>query len=149
MLALPRDKCPIQGTPGERYRNHQLIRQLAPYDIDLGHMTNDLSVEEEKQMELFLKMRRETALGRGNVKELEDSTASELVSIRLYLGLSNMVLRSCMHIQSYIPNAHIRAVCRTWGQRGQNENFQNLGGGGGNGMRVSKQFRALGGFPKV
>ena len=34
---------------------------------------------------------------------------------------------------------------QTWGQRGQNENFQNLVGGG-NGMRVSKQFR---GFPKV
>ena len=35
------------------------------------------------------------------------------------------------------------AVCRTWGLRGQNENFQNFGGG--NGMKVSKQFR---GFPK-
>ena len=35
----------------------------------------------------------------------------------------------------------IRAECRIWGQRGQTENFQNLGGG--NGMRVSKQ---LGGF---
>ena len=39
---------------------------------------------------------------------------------------------------------YIRAAYRTWGQRGQNENFQNLGEG--NGMRVSKQFS---GFPKV
>ena len=39
---------------------------------------------------------------------------------------------------------YTRAAYRTWGQRGQNENFQNLGEG--NGMRVSKQFS---GFPKV
>ena len=37
-----------------------------------------------------------------------------------------------------------RAAYRTWGQRGQNEIFQNLGGGG-NGMRMSKQ---LGGSQK-
>lgn len=69
--SLPKDKRPIRGTPGERYRNHQLMRQLPVYDIDTGHMRSELNTDEEKQMELFLKLRRDNALGRGRVREKE------------------------------------------------------------------------------
>lgn len=71
MLSLPKDKRPVRGTPGERYRNHQLMRQLPVYDIDIGHMRSELNTDEEKQMELFLKLRRDNALGRGRVREKE------------------------------------------------------------------------------
>lgn len=71
VLSLPKDKRPVKGTPGERYRNHQLMRQLPVYDIDIGHMRSELTTDEEKQMELFLKLRRDNALGRGRVREKE------------------------------------------------------------------------------
>lgn len=71
VLSLPKDKRPVRGTPGERYRNHQLMRQLPVYDIDIGHMRSELNTDEEKQMELFLKLRRDNALGRGRVREKE------------------------------------------------------------------------------
>jgi prickle len=73
LKGLPREKCPIKGTPGERYRNRQLINQLPAYDIDIGQMRQDMSEEEEKQMELFLKMRRDNALGRGQIMEKESA----------------------------------------------------------------------------
>ena len=69
--ALPANKTPIRGTPGERYRQKQLIRQLPAHDVDIIYC-NDLSEEEKKQMELFLHVRREKTLGKGEVKLREE-----------------------------------------------------------------------------
>ena len=60
--ALPSSKAPIRGTPGERYRQKQLIRQVPAHDIDMLYC-NNLSLEEKKQMEIFLRMRKEKSLG--------------------------------------------------------------------------------------
>ncbi|XP_064398428.1 testin-like isoform X2 [Halichondria panicea] len=74
---LPQNKAPVRGTPGERYRQKQLIRQLPAYDIDTLYC-NDLEDEERKQMELFVRVRREKALGRGEVKLREQGDRSPL-----------------------------------------------------------------------
>jgi prickle len=63
---LPINKKPISSTPGDRYWQKQKIRQLPAHDIDLIYC-NELSDEECKQMELFVKIRREKFLGRANV----------------------------------------------------------------------------------
>ena len=55
--ALPSSKAPIRGTPGERYRQKQLIQQVPAHNIDMLYC-NNLSLE-EKQMEIFLRMRKE------------------------------------------------------------------------------------------
>lgn len=60
-----------------RYRQKQLIRQLPAYDIDTLYC-NDLEDEERKQMELFVRVRREKALGRGEVKLREQGDRSPL-----------------------------------------------------------------------
>ncbi len=57
----------MRGTPGERYRQKQLIRQVPAHDIDMNYC-NNLSLEEKKQMEIFIKLRKEKALGKGIVK---------------------------------------------------------------------------------
>ena len=74
--ALPSSKAPIRGTPGERYRQKQLIRQVPAHDIDMLYC-NNLSLEEKKQMEIFLRMRKEKSLGKGLIKrkELEDKAS--------------------------------------------------------------------------
>ena len=64
---LPAKKSPVRGTPGEKYRQKQLIRQLPAHDVD-AFCCNELTEEEKKQMELFLKMRKEKCVGRGEVK---------------------------------------------------------------------------------
>ena len=62
----------MRGTPGERYRQKQLIRQVPAHDIDMIYC-NNLSMEEKKQMEIFLRLRREKSLGKGLVQMKEDS----------------------------------------------------------------------------
>ena len=59
---LPSSKAPIRGTPEERYRQKQLIRQVPAHNIDMLYC-NNLSLEEKKQMEIFLRMRKEKSLG--------------------------------------------------------------------------------------
>ena len=65
---LPSNKKPISGTPGDRYWQKQKIRQLPSHDIDLLYC-NELTDEECKQMDLFIKIRREKFLGRGGIKK--------------------------------------------------------------------------------
>jgi len=65
--ALPSDKCPVRQTPGERYRQKQLIRQLPAHDLDQFYC-NNLNEEEQKQMDVFIKLRKEKCLGKGTVK---------------------------------------------------------------------------------
>ena len=77
--ALPASKTPVRGTPGEKYHQKQLIRQLPAHDVDLMYC-NELSEEEAKQMELFAKMRKEKCVGRGEVRTKTDGT----VWVRFY-----------------------------------------------------------------
>ena len=51
-----------------RYRQKQLIRQLPAYDIDIFYCNDDLTEDEKKQMELFVRMRRKKALCKGEVR---------------------------------------------------------------------------------
>ena len=73
--ALPANKRPIDGTPGNRYWQKQKIRQLPGHDLDLIYC-NELSNEECKQMEMFVKIRKEKFLGKGKIvqKQSEDKT---------------------------------------------------------------------------
>lgn len=65
--SLPAKKTPARGTPGERYRQKQLIRQLPAHDIDTFYC-NERTEDEKKQLELFIRLRREKFLGRGGIK---------------------------------------------------------------------------------
>lgn len=69
--ALPASKSPVRGTPGEKYHQKQLIRQLPAHDVDMMYC-NELTEEEVKQMGLFVKMRKEKCVGRGEVKTKTD-----------------------------------------------------------------------------
>lgn len=88
---LPVSKSPIRGTPGERYRQKQLIKQLPAYDVDSVYC-NSLTEEEMKQMELFLRMRKERCLGRGELRQRE---ANDLTS--RWVRLKRM-MRACLHL---------------------------------------------------
>ena len=76
--ALPASKAPVRGTPGEKYHQKQLIRQLPAHDVDMLYC-NELSDEEAKQMELFAKMRKEKCVGRGEVKTKKESDHTKWV----------------------------------------------------------------------
>ena len=65
--ALPAAKTPVRGTPGEKYHQKQLIRQLPAHDVDVFYC-NELTEEETKQMELFLKMRKDKCVAKGEVQ---------------------------------------------------------------------------------
>ena len=68
--ALPTSKLPVRGSKGERYWQKQTIRQLPAHDIDVVYCT-DLDRVETQQMEMLIKKRRETALGRAIVRQRE------------------------------------------------------------------------------
>uniref|UniRef100_A0A914I8C2 PET domain-containing protein n=1 Tax=Globodera rostochiensis TaxID=31243 RepID=A0A914I8C2_GLORO len=67
--ALPPDKVPRIGTPGEQWRKRQLQRQLPPQDAD-ARFCGNLSAKETCELEAFVRERREKALGRGEVRRL-------------------------------------------------------------------------------
>uniref|UniRef100_A0A183BXS8 PET domain-containing protein n=1 Tax=Globodera pallida TaxID=36090 RepID=A0A183BXS8_GLOPA len=67
--ALPPDKVPRIGTPGEQWRKRQLERQLPPQDAD-ARFCGNLSAKETCELEAFVRERREKALGRGEVRRL-------------------------------------------------------------------------------
>ena len=73
--SLSAKKTPVRGTQGERYRQKQLIRQLPAYDIDTFYC-NERTEAEKKQMELFIKLRKERFLGRGGLKMREATDKS-------------------------------------------------------------------------
>ena len=68
MASLPQEKCPITGTPGEKYRQYQYARQLPAHDMDINYC-NKLSIAEQEEFAVFSRHRREKALGRGLLKE--------------------------------------------------------------------------------
>ena len=73
--SLSAKKTPVRGTQGERYRQKQLIRQLPAYDIDTFYC-NERTEDEMKQMELFIKLRKERFLGKGMIKMRDVSDKS-------------------------------------------------------------------------
>ena len=72
MAALPVEKAPLKDTPGEKYRQYQYSRQLPAHDMDINHC-NKLSATEQEEFTVFLRLRREKALGRGLLKEITQS----------------------------------------------------------------------------
>ena len=80
--ALPDSKKPLRDTPGERYWQRQKIKQLPAHDIDLL-FCNVLTDEECKQMDVFLKLRKEKFLGRGELAQRTDRNSSSRSWVRI------------------------------------------------------------------
>lgn len=69
MCGLPEDKIPYVGSPGEKYRNRQLILQLPAHDSEAQYC-NKLSEAEKRELKLFNSQRKREALARGVVKQV-------------------------------------------------------------------------------
>jgi prickle len=93
--SLPAAKAPVRGTPGEKYHKKQLIRQLPAHDVDIMYC-NELTEEEAKQMELFVKMRKEKCVGRGEVKRKDetDRTTWKCEKCRIEIKPGDVVVES-------------------------------------------------------
>jgi len=70
MDALPKEKRPVEGTAGAKYRKKQLMRQLPTHDQDPSEC-HDLTPEETEEMKLFVEQYREKALGEGHIEETD------------------------------------------------------------------------------
>ena len=79
MKALPKDKQPIIGSDGAKYRKKQLMRQLPPHDQEPKEC-HDLSAQETQEMLTFVKQYRQKALG---VALLEEGNKMKVIE---YLG---------------------------------------------------------------
>lgn len=69
MCGLPEDKIPYVSSPGEKYRNRQLIFQLPAHDSEAQYC-NKLSESEKRELKLFNSQRKREALARGIVKQV-------------------------------------------------------------------------------
>lgn len=69
MCGLPEDKIPYVSSPGEKYRNRQLIFQLPAHDSEAQYC-NKLSESEKRELKLFNSQRKRDALARGLVKQV-------------------------------------------------------------------------------
>lgn len=67
MQMLPKEKQPVAGSEGAQYRKKQLAKQLPAHDQDPSKC-HELSPNEVKQMEQFVKKYKTEALGVGDVK---------------------------------------------------------------------------------
>lgn len=67
MELLPKEKQPVAGSEGAQYRKKQLVKQLPAHDQDPAKC-HELSANEVKQMEQFVKKYKNEALGVGDVK---------------------------------------------------------------------------------
>uniref|UniRef100_A0ACB8FPW8 Uncharacterized protein n=1 Tax=Sphaerodactylus townsendi TaxID=933632 RepID=A0ACB8FPW8_9SAUR len=67
MQMLPKDKQPVAGSEGAQYRKKQLAKQLPAHDQDPSKC-HELTPNEVKQMEQFVKKYKNEALGVGDVK---------------------------------------------------------------------------------
>ncbi len=73
--AFPANKIPIRGTPGERYLQKQLIKQIPAHDVD-SFYCNELTEKEKRQMKIFVRSQREKMLGKGEIKQREPGDRS-------------------------------------------------------------------------
>lgn len=79
MQMLPKEKQPVAGSEGAQYRKKQLAKQLPAHDQDPSKC-HELSPNEVKQMEQFVKKYKNEALGVGDVKlpsEVEGKAAGK------------------------------------------------------------------------
>lgn len=83
---------------GDRYWQKQKIRQLPAHDIDLIYC-NELTDEECKQMELFIKIRREKFLGRGIVRNTFDSGPDNVRTIANLYSIHFMKIFMVIHFR--------------------------------------------------
>ncbi|RXM99162.1 Testin [Acipenser ruthenus] len=68
---LPKEKQPVAGTVGAVYRKKQMAKQLPEHDQD-PTKCHELSPNEVKQMQQFVKKYKEEALGVGDIKVPEE-----------------------------------------------------------------------------
>ncbi|MGH0145981.1 UNVERIFIED_CONTAM: hypothetical protein FKN15_049791 [Acipenser sinensis] len=71
---LPKEKQPVAGTVGAVYRKKQMAKQLPEHDQD-PTKCHELSPNEVKQMQQFVKKYKEEALGVGDIKVPEEMKA--------------------------------------------------------------------------
>ncbi|KAK6488145.1 testin-like [Huso huso] len=71
---LPNEKQPVAGTVGAVYRKKQMAKQLPEHDQD-PTKCHELSPNEVKQMQQFVKKYKEEALGVGDIKVPEEMEA--------------------------------------------------------------------------
>ncbi|CAN7977944.1 unnamed protein product, partial [Ixodes persulcatus] len=74
---LPNHKVPRLGTPGEKYRDRQLIVQLPKQDLALAYC-KFLERECQRSFEDFVNARNEIALDIGYVREALEKTQTFL-----------------------------------------------------------------------
>ncbi|PIN97523.1 hypothetical protein AB205_0158090, partial [Aquarana catesbeiana] len=74
MELIPKDKQPVAGSEGAQYRKKQLAKQLPAHDQDPSKC-HELSPNEVKQMEQFVKKYKNEVLGVGDVKLPKDVEA--------------------------------------------------------------------------
>lgn len=67
MQMLPKEKQPVAGSEGAQYRKKQLAKQLPAHDQDPAKC-HELSPNEVRHMEQFVKKYKKEALGVGDVK---------------------------------------------------------------------------------
>lgn len=67
MQMLPKEKQPVAGSEGAQYRKKQLAKQLPAHDQDPSKC-HELTPNEVKQMEQFVKKYKDEALGVGDVQ---------------------------------------------------------------------------------
>ena len=77
MKSLPKEKQPIAGTEGAKYRKKQLMRQLPPHDQEPKEC-HDLTPQETTEMQLFVKQYRQKSLGVAKLVE-EKSTKVQML----------------------------------------------------------------------
>ena len=82
MKSLPKEKRPIEGTTGAKYRKKQLMRQLPTHDQDPSEC-HDLTPQETAEMKLFVEQYREKALGEAHVHE-SDHVKVEFIMYSLF-----------------------------------------------------------------
>ena len=74
MDQLPNHKVPRVGTPGERYRDLQLIRQLPKQDLSDRYCKALEDPSETKEFRIFRELRDQVAMDIGAVKEAPTDT---------------------------------------------------------------------------
>ena len=79
MDQLPNHKVPRVNTPGERYRDLQLIRQLPKQDLSDRYCKGLEDPSETKEFRIFRELRDQVAMDIGTVKEAPIDTVRGLV----------------------------------------------------------------------
>lgn len=73
--SLPQNKVPKIGTPGEKYRDKQLVYQLPKQDLALSYCKS-VEPKHHQSYEDFINARNEIALDIGYVKECSANNVS-------------------------------------------------------------------------